>query len=336
MTGRPTHHLEPTAENSQPAIDQPPRITGVVVHWHNEAQLAELVDSWPKEPHFELVVVNNGSQAPLPKGDYRLIDPGLNLGFAGGVNAGVEAARAPYLLLLNPDARPLAGALEELLRGMATYPGAAGLAPRLTGVGGESQYRWQLRPLPSPWRLMVETLFVMPSPGPVKEPASGTRVEQPAAAALLLRREALSAAGGLDEGFYPAWFEDVDLAKRLNALNLELRYWPAAHFHHDLGASVPRLGYGDFLWTYQRNQHRYVAKHHGAAAAALLRLATFLGMVLRLLLLPLRRPRRAASRRSAAHGLLGAAAGALSGWRRPHALASTIAQTAARRRRESP
>ena len=341
MSHPPTLHspTQPEPREARPASDPPPRLSGIVVHWHNETELAELLKSWPQDPRFELVVVNNGSQAPMPQGQtntrYRVIEPGRNLGFAGGVNAGIEAARAPVLLLLNPDARPLPGALDELLKGLETHPTAAGLAPRLTGAGGESQFRWQLRPLPSPWRLLAETLLRMPPPGPREEPASGARVEQPAAAALLLKREVLTAVGGLDEGFYPAWFEDVDLAKRLATLGLALRYWPAAQFHHDLGATVPRLGYGRFLWAYQRNQHRYVAKHHGAAAAGLLRAATLLGMVLRLLALPLRRPRRAASRRIAAQGLLAAASGALSGWRRPHALASTLATTAERRRGDS-
>ncbi len=332
MTSQP----QPPPEDSPQVAHESQLITGIVVHWHNERQLAELLDSWPQDPRFKLVVVNNGSTETLPEGEYRRIEPGRNLGFAGGVNAGIEAARSPYVLLLNPDARPLPGALDQLLEGMATHPEAAGLAPRLTGAQGEHQYRWQLRPLPSWWRLMAETLFMMPPPGPVDEPVRGARVEQPAAAALLLKRDLLNAIGGLDEGFYPAWFEDVDLAKRLAGLGHTLRYWPAAHFHHDLGATVPRLGYGGFLWTYQRNQHRYVAKHHGPLPAALLRLATFLGMVARLLLLPLRQPRRASNRKVAVQGLLGAAVGALSGWRWPVRLASTIAQTAGRRRREAP
>ena len=33
----------------------------------------------------------------------RLLRPESNLGFAGGANAGIAAARAPLILLLNPD-----------------------------------------------------------------------------------------------------------------------------------------------------------------------------------------------------------------------------------------
>jgi GT2 family glycosyltransferase len=162
---------------------------------------------------------------------------------------------------------------------------------------------------------------VPPRLGARSEPAAGSPVEQPAAAALALRRDALAAAGGLDERFHPAWFEDVDLARRLRDAGAVVRYWPAARFRHRLGASVPRLGYAAFLWIYYRNLVRYLGKHHGQAWAAAAVLALPLGMLLRLALLPLRRPRRAASRGEAARGLVGVAAGALSGWRLPAALA---------------
>jgi hypothetical protein len=319
---------------------RPPAIAGIVVHWHNEQELARLVEVWPQDRRFELVVVDNGSSQPLPEGDYRLIQPGRNLGFAGGVNTGIEATEAPAVLLLNPDALPEPGALDSLQAGLDAYPETAGLAPRLLDFPGPGarqpgcQHRWQLRPLPSPARLLREALWTAPLTGARREPESGAIVEQPAAAALLLRRSAWKAVGGLDEGFYPAWFEDVDLAKRLAAAGFELRYWPAARFRHSLGASVPRLGYSRFLWTYQRNQHRYVAKHHGPWWAALVRGATLAGALLRLLALPLRKPRRAASRRLAAAGLCCSAVGALTGWRWPRRLVRQIPSSPGRRAQE--
>ncbi|MBV8201575.1 MAG: glycosyltransferase, partial [Acidobacteria bacterium] len=252
-----------------------PALAGIVVHWRDEARLAELVAAWPRDdPRFELVVVDNSGTAPPelapPPGSVephephgppaaaplspaappspapppiRLLRPGRNLGFAGGVNAGVAANRAPLLLLLNPDAVPAPGALERLLEGFAAHPEAAGLAPGLTGAGGEPQFAWQLRRLPSAWSCLRQTLpwpQTLGAAGPAAEPRPGAPVEQPAAAALALRRDALLAAGGLDERFHPAWFEDVDLARRLRQAGRPLLYWPAARFRHALGSTVPR------------------------------------------------------------------------------------------------
>ncbi len=84
---------------------------------------------------------------------------------------------------------------------------------------------------------------------------------------------------------------------------------------------MPRLGYGPFLFVYYRNLSRYLAKHHGRGWAWAARAALVPGVALRLLALPLRRPRRAASRREALAGLLALLAGALSGWKRPRHLA---------------
>ncbi|HEV7785701.1 MAG TPA: glycosyltransferase [Thermoanaerobaculia bacterium] len=282
-----------------------PLLTGVVVHWHNEELLAELAAAWPQDPRFELLVVDNGSSAPLPPG-LKVLHPGRNLGFGGGANAGAAEAKGDIILILNPDAIPEAGALEALLEGFAAWPDAAGLAPRLVGADGEPQSAWQLRRLPSPLALVLQAFpgFGGTSRGGA-EPEAGAPVEQPAAAALAFRREALAAVGGFDASFYPAWFEDVDLARRLRDRGQTLRYWPAARFRHGLGSTVPRLGYGPFLSIYYRNLIRYLAKHHGRTWAFAARAALVPGIAIRLLALPLRRPRRARSRREALAGLLG-------------------------------
>ena len=97
---------------------------------------------------------------------------------------------------------------------------------------------------------------------------------------------------------------------------LPLLYWPAARFRHRLGSTVPRLGYGPFLYVYYRNLTRYLAKHHGRAWVVAARVMLVLGMVLRLVLLPFYRPRRAASRREAFSGILAVLAGTFSGFKR--------------------
>lgn len=297
-----------------------PALSAIVVHWRNEAQLERLLAAWPSDPRIELLVVDNsGTAKALPAGVRRLVPAG-NLGFGGGVSFALTRARASRLLILNPDARPEAGAIDRLLAAFDDFPDAAGIVPALIDPSGRSQHRWQLRPLPAPWQLVVQALRLVAIHGPRQPPPRGTEIAQPAAAALGLRRAALEAVGGFDPAFFPAWFEDVDLARRFAEAGLTLRYAPAARFVHEGGTSVPALGFRSFLWLYHRHLGRYLRRHHGRLWAAAARALLVAAMALRVLALPLRRPRQAASRRAAAAALAATAWGALSGWRRPRDL----------------
>lgn len=295
-----------------------PILTAVAPHWHDEEHLAVLVRDWPRDARFELIVVDNGSEGDLSelasdRSNVGVLDPGRNLGFGAAVNRGAAAAGGELILILNTDAVPEPGALDTLIEGMANRPDTAGLAPRLLGADDAAQAGWQLRRLPTLRTLVGYCCFV--EPGPQPEPAAGTLVEQPAACALLLRRSAFESAGAMDERFWPAWFEDVDLARRLADRGDQVLYWPEAVFRHGLGASVPRLGYGPFLLAYYGNLDRYSRKHHGGGAALLLRAVLAGAALLRVLLLPLRCPQRARNRRDAFAGLGRLAVAAASGWR---------------------
>jgi N-acetylglucosaminyl-diphospho-decaprenol L-rhamnosyltransferase len=294
-----------------------PELSVVVVAWRSRADALELVEAFPDDSRFELAIVDNSGELArdVPaRPRVRILGSGANLGFAGGSNLGAAATGAPLLLFLNPDARPAPGALDALVEGFRRHREAAGLAPRLIAPDGTPQARWQLKPLPTAASLVAHAFFWNPTHGPRREPLEGERVEQPAAAALALRRTAFEAVGGFDAGYHPAWFEDVDLARRLAERGERIVYLPAATFVHRGGGSVPALGYGGFLTAYDRNLARYLRLHHGRGWELVFRALVPAGALLRTLALPLRRPRRAASRREAAGALFAVASGAWRGW----------------------
>jgi GT2 family glycosyltransferase len=290
-----------------------PELCGIVVNWYGEHHLQRLVDAWPDDDDLALLVVDNGSKQPLPPGVPSLI-PGRNLGFAGAVNLALAETEAPLILIMNSDVYPRPGAVEALRRGLEIWPDAAGVAPRLEDAAGTGQFAWQLRDLPTLTTLLLQAMLLPVTGDRRTEPAPGATIPQPAAAALCLRREALERLGGLDDSFYPAWFEDVDLARRLENLGEVIRYCPASVFGHDLGSSIPHLGYGSFLSIYYANLVHYLAKHYGRFWAAAARFLLLPASLLRLVLLPVRCPRRARSRPAAARGLLQLLAGAATGW----------------------
>ena len=89
-----------------------PQLSVIVVHWRAEADLALLLAALPDDERFEVLVVDNGSSRLPPLGRARLVHGGANLGFGGGADLGAAVARAPLLLVLNPDVCPQPGALE--------------------------------------------------------------------------------------------------------------------------------------------------------------------------------------------------------------------------------
>ncbi len=331
-----TTETHPHSASTETSADAAPLLEGLVVHWRSPRALDRLLAAWPADPRYGLIVVDNSGELAIEtRARLRVVRPGANLGFAGAVNRALEVASAPYVMLLNPDARPHPQAVEELARGIEANPAWAGAVPRLVGEDGEPQYEWQLRPLPRPGGLLRQVFFLRGVARARTEPLPGAAIEQPAGAALLLRRSTLLELGGLDASFFPAWFEDVDLCARLAREGRTLHYWPSAVFVHGLGGSLEALGYGAFLWVYYRNLVRYLRKHHGAAWAAAALVCLPAAALARALLLPLRRPRRAQGRGDALRGLVGLALGAATGFRAPAKLKRAFAAPRAAGRRRS-
>jgi hypothetical protein len=222
-----------------------------------------------------------------------------NLGFAHAANRGAAAGGQELVLLLNPDLELRPGAVDALAACLDSRPEAAGAVPLLEGPDGRSQHRWQLRRLPGGLRLASGR-------GGAAAFASAPRavapVEQPAAAAWLIRRRVWEVLGGLDEGFAPAWWEDVDFCARLRdrlrgpdaPAGMGFLVEPSARMAHRGGSSVASLGDAAFLAAFHRNLLRYAARRH-PAELGLIRAGLRLSLAARALL----RPARAAAYRAA-------------------------------------
>ena len=275
-------------------------VSVLIVSWHSREPLARALAALSAAPPAcptEIIVIDNASQdgtAEMIARDFpsvRCIASSRNLGFAGGVNAGRRHATGQYLLLLNPDAEPRAGALERLVSTLEHDRALGAAAGRLVDADGRTQVGFNVRRLPTLPSLLCDLLFVARLwPG---NPASSryvardldqdapADVEQPAAAALMVRADVFDQLGGFDEVFHPAWWEDVDFCRRLLATGRRIRYDPSAIFVHQGGHSLAYLTRAEFLRVYYANLVRYVRKHHGAAAGALIRTLAPIGAGLR-------------------------------------------------------
>jgi GT2 family glycosyltransferase len=301
------------------------KVSVIVVSWNAAAVLVTCLESLAGEGD-EVVVIDNASldrSADLVAerfGWVRLVRLDQNTGFAGGVNAGVRVATGDRLLLLNPDAEATPGAVGRLSRFLDDLPAAAAVAGRLVGTDGRPQRGWNVRRLPTPASLASELLLldrVWPH-NPWRQhrlaldfdDRVAARVEQPAAACLMVRRSVFAAVGGFDERFHPAWFEDVDFCRRLAAAGHEVWFCPEAAFRHVGGLAREQLGAAEFASTWYRNLDRYVAKHHGPSTRRLLLGTAIVGLAARAA------ASLVAGDRERTRGLLTALGGLVTGWRR--------------------
>jgi hypothetical protein len=227
-----------------------------------------------------VIVVDNaspdGSLAAVRDLPLDAIQLPSNGGFARGVNAGWRAGSAPYVLLLNPDARIDGDSLDALVSALEEVPRRGAVAPRI--VDDDGSLDWSQRRYPRLRSTYARALFLhrlFPKADwtdeLIRDEEAYTRRGSPdwvSGACVLLRREALEQVGGLDEGFF-MYAEDIDLCKRLRAAGYELLYEPAAVVEHEGGASVPRTS---LLPVLAASRMRYAAKHRGRVGALLERL----------------------------------------------------------------
>ncbi len=123
-----------------------PLLSVIIPNWNGKHFLAECVDSLEKQTFrdFETILVDNGSTdgsaefAEERYGDFiRIIQNKRNLGFTGGNNVGIRAARGKYIVLLNNDTWAAPNWLEELVN--ATH------LDRTIGMWGSKVYSYYRR-----------------------------------------------------------------------------------------------------------------------------------------------------------------------------------------------
>jgi GT2 family glycosyltransferase len=267
---------------------------GIIIVTHNSgADIGPCLDAALKSGAEVLVVDNASSDETISQIRQRgaaLIVNAENRGFAAAVNQGVRALRSNYVLLLNPDAI-LLDSLEPLLRACST-PGIAAAGGKLVDVQNQVQAGFTLRRLPTPVALAFEVLLInrLWPTNPANwhyrcygfdynEPAD---VEQPAGAFLMFRRQIWEQLGGLDERFYPVWFEDVDFCKRIRDHGDRIYYDPRSVASHRGGHSIQKILLEKRQLYWYRSLLKYGFKHFDRVSSRLLCLAVMVGSCLRM------------------------------------------------------
>lgn len=290
-------------ERIQPAdaADASTLVSVLIVTWNSEEWVERCLAALPAAfggVAYEVIVHdNNSSDGTVGRltaaADRRTtIHTGMkNDGFAGGINHSLDRARGEYVLCLNPDCEPAAGSLRRLVEYLESHPEAGGAVPLLLDDSGAPQREFQLRRLPTFKSLAAEILLI-DRIFPDNRVTSRYRyrdlditkhqnIEQPAAAALMLRKSVFDEVGPFDDSFAPAWFEDVDYAIRLARAGKTVCLVPDSVAKHRGGASLEHVSFEDFLRIWYRNLFIYASKWLPAGQVEALRWAIIVGMWMR-------------------------------------------------------
>ena len=269
-------------------MSQASKVGAIIVTYNSGAVVGRCIQSCMAQG-MEVVVVDNASQDDSVShartaGARVIANPG-NLGFGAAANQGCLALSdcVNCVLLINPDVEitsPTAG-----LSGACLEHGAS--CGMLQDIEGQPQTGFQLRRLPTAATLAFEVLGInrLWKNNPVNRAyryldadfATPAFVEQPAGAFLMIRRNTWMAVGGFDERFYPVWFEDVDLCKRLMNHGVKVAYVPKSTGTHMGGHSVRKMPYSSRMTAWYGSLLRYSCKHFSSVGRRVVAAAVFTG-----------------------------------------------------------
>lgn len=174
-----------------------------------------------------------------------VIESGGNVGFSRANNIGIRASDSEYVLLLNPDTVAPPGAIQTLVRGLASHQDAAIAGARLLNERGFPELSWG--PPISPWNEVKQkyfsSLYHRKVRFIIRKVDKLSRIAREVAwvsgACMVIRRADLEAVGLLDERFF-MYTEDVDLCVQMAKRGRKVLYIAGAEVMHHRGRSAAR------------------------------------------------------------------------------------------------
>ena len=186
-----------------------------------------------------------------------------NLGYARGVNIGIQNSSGKYILVLNPDVIVTDGAIDKMLNYVQKHADIGMLGPRVLNFNGTHQKTYFSYYKPA--TILARRSFLGKFGWFKKElnnflmaDADSSKTQTPdwlMGSAIMVSSEAIKKIGGMDEGFF-MYFEDVDWARRFWHNDYKVVYYPeAVMYHYHQRESNSRLGLLDAVFNRKTRWH---------------------------------------------------------------------------------
>jgi GT2 family glycosyltransferase len=218
----------------------------VVLAWDNLELTRAFVDSVRRntDVSYELIIVDNGSRSDAAAFARSAADHAIlnteNLGFARGMNQGLEGSRGELVAFCNNDVEVPPEWATHLVETMRSRPNAGIVVPAITSATNPVTVRLQ------PGSAVV-----------VLEPFSAP----PAGVVYVMRRDTVHALGRWEEEYEIASGEDVDLCFKVWVNDLDIVFDERVLVDHVGHATASRLDDSQELWAL--NRRRFLEKWMG-------------------------------------------------------------------------
>jgi GT2 family glycosyltransferase len=239
--------------------DPNPRASVLIVAFNRRDRIERCLQSLEarvsRSIAFETVVVLNGAHREVREFMERsvkgvtLASSEVNAGFAGACNLGRRHANGSFLVLLNDDAEIEEGWLEQLVETADAHPEAGAIGSAVLFPDGRLQEAGSIL-----WCDGSTMPVGRGAPGLTPEYDFVRDVDYCSACSLLVRARTWDVVGGMDEEYFPAYYEDCDLCMKIRRRGQRVLYAPRSRVRHHEGSSTDSH-FRDFLM--RRNRVRF-------------------------------------------------------------------------------
>ena len=228
----------------------------ITVNFNGLKDTCALIESIPFNENMEVIVVDNASkenEASVIQKRYPLVKTirsDKNLGFAGGNNLGIKAAKGKYLFLINNDTIFKDFSIQALIDRLKSSPNIGVVCPKIRFV-------WNNNPIQYAGYTPLSNITVRNRAIGYGEEDKGqydTSHPTPYAhgAAMLIKREALEKVGLMPECYF-LYYEEIDWSMIFTHTGYEIWYEPACTIYHKESQST---GQSSPLRTYYITRNR--------------------------------------------------------------------------------
>ncbi len=258
-----------------------PLVSIITVNYNEAGVTCELLASIEQLAYanYEVIVVDNGSKQNPEQAiksqypDTVFIASKKNLGFAGGNNLGIAAAKGDYLFFVNNDTELKPDVLTVLVQRFKSLPQAGLICPKINFYEPPNLIQYVGSTPINPYTARNGTIgYLEEDKGQYQQ-----LTETPYAhgAAMMVSREVINKVGKMPENFF-LYYEELDWCEQMKRAGFKLYVDPSTSIYHKESYTIGRLS---TLKTYYLTRNRILFMRRNATRFQLAIFTLFLTFI---------------------------------------------------------